>query len=148
MADSSISMPARRPGVVTFIGVILFVQAFLSAVAAVVMLAFRSEVLDFLEKEGSPLTDTSYTGTIVGEAIAAVLLFMVAVGLMSGSRGSRLFVAIVQAIAMGFAVYTMLAHHTGAYLYRSIFTLLVGVFVLWALYGNDRSEAFFENPAP
>lgn len=136
-------MPARRPGVVTFIGVILYIQAFLAAVAAVVMLAFRSEVFDFLEKEGSPLTDSAYTGTIIGEGIAAVLLFVVAAGLMSGRRGARLFVAIAECVAMGFALYTMLVHHTGAYLYRGGFTLLVGVIVLWALYGDDRSEAFF-----
>jgi hypothetical protein len=45
---------------------------------------------------------------------------------------------------MGLALYMMVTHHAGAYLYRGFFTLLVGVFVLWALYGNDRSEAFFE----
>lgn len=56
----------------------------------------------------------------------------------------RLFVAVVEAIVMGIALYTMVTHHAGACLYRGFFTLLVGVFVLWALYGNDRSEAFFE----
>jgi hypothetical protein len=140
-------MPARRPGVVTFIGVILYIQSFLAAIAAVVMLAFRSEVLDYLAKEGSPLSDGSYTGTIIGEIVAAVLLFIVASGLMTGSRGIRLFVAIVEAIVMGVALYGMLAHHVGGYLYRGIFTLFVGVFVLWALYGNERSQEFFENPA-
>ena len=139
-----VSRPAQRPGVVTFIGVILYVQAFLAAVAAIVMLAFRSEVLDFLEKEGSPLTDASVTGTIIGEGVAALLLFVVASGLMAGRRGIRAFVAIVECLLMGFALYAMLTHHTGAYLYRGLFSLLVGVFVLWALYGNDRSEAFFE----
>jgi hypothetical protein len=130
--------------VVTFIGVILYIQAFLAAVSAVVLLAFRDEVQDFLADAGSPLADGSVTGTVIGEAIAAVLLFIVGAGIMSGGRGSRLFVAIVEAVVMGIAIYMMVTHHAGAYLYRGFFTLLVGVFVLWALYGNDRSEAFFE----
>ena len=53
-------------------------------------------------------------------------------------------VAIVQGIAMAFAVYTLIAHHVGGLVYRSVFTLFVGVFVLWALYGNDQSDRFFE----
>jgi hypothetical protein len=138
------SMKPQRPGVVTFIGVILYIQAFLAAVSAIVLLAFRDDIQDFLEGAGSPLSDGSVTGTVIGEAIAAILLFIVGAGIMSGSRGMRLFVAIVEAVVMGIAVYTMVTHHAGAYLYRGFFTLLVGVFVLWALYGNDRSEAFFE----
>lgn len=138
------SMRPARPGVVTFIGVILYIQAFLAAVSAVVLLAFRDNIQDFLAENGSALSDGSVTGTIIGEAIAAILLLIVAAGIMSGSKGMRLLVAIVEAIVMGIALYTMVTHHAGAYLYRGFFTLLVGVFVLWALYGNDRSEAFFE----
>jgi hypothetical protein len=130
--------------VVTFIGVILYIQAFLATVSAVVLLAFRDNIQDFLSDNGSALSDGSVTGTIIGEVIAAILLFIVAAGIMRGSKGMRLFVAIVEAIVMGIALYTMVTHHAGAYLYRGFFTLLVGVFVLWALYGNDRSEAFFE----
>ena len=48
-------VPTRRPGVVTFIGVILYVQGFLAAIAAASMLIWRNEVLDFLEKEGLSL---------------------------------------------------------------------------------------------
>lgn len=141
------SMKPQRPGVVTFIGVILYIQAFLAAISAVVLLAFRDDVQDFLEQAGSPLSDGSITGTVIGEAIAAILLLIVGAGIMSGSRGMRTFVAIVEALVMGVALYSMVTHHAGAYLYRGFFTLLVGVFVLWALYGNDRSEAFFEGRA-
>lgn len=136
--------PTRRPGVVSFIGIILYVQAFLAAVAAISMLIWRDDILDFLEKEGSPLSDGSFTGSIIGEAIAAVLLFLVASGIMRGSKGMRLLVAIVQCFAMGIAIYVLVAHHTGGLVYRSVFTLFIGVFVLWALYGNDESDRYFE----
>lgn len=142
--NTAVDTPTRRPGVVSFIGIILYVQAFLAAIAAVSLLIWRDDVLDFLEKEGSPLSDGAFTGTIIGEVIAAVLLFVVANGIMRGSSGFRLFVAIVTGLNMALAVYTLVAHHIGGYVYRGVFTLFIGVFVLWALYGNDESDRYFE----
>ena len=136
--------PARRPGVVSFIAVILYVQAGLAAMAGISLLIWRNDVLDWLEQEGAPLTDGALTGTIIGEFIAAALLVLAAAGLMRGSSGWRLVIAVIQSLAMALAVYTLIAHHVGGLVYRSVFTLFVGVFVLWALYGNDESDRFFE----
>jgi hypothetical protein len=141
---TSAPAPTRRPGVVSFIGIILYVQAFLAAVAAISMLIWRDDILDFLEKEGSPLSDGAFTGSIIGEAIAAILLFLVAAGIMRGSSGMRLLVAIVQCFSMTVAIYVLVAHHTGGLVYRAVFSLFVGVFVLWALYGHDESDRYFE----
>ena len=143
-AETTYGTPARRPGVVTFIGVILYVQGALAAVAGISLLIWRNDVLDWLEQEGAPLTDGALTGTIIGEFVAAALAFLAAAGLMRGSSGWRLVIAIVQGIAMAFAVYTLVAHHVGGLVYRAVFTLFVGVFVLWALYGNDQSDRYFE----
>lgn len=146
MSDTRTAAPdVPRPGVVTFIAAMLFIQAALAVTAALTMLIWRQPILDFLDAEGSPLTSGAFTGTIVGEVITAVLLVMVAGGLMRGSRGVRLFVAIVQGLTMGLAIYVLVSHHTGGFAYRAIFSLFVGVFVLWALYGNDASEEFFES---
>lgn len=139
------SAQVHRPGVVTFIGVILYIQAFLALVAAVSLLAWRDDILDFLEQEGSPLSDGAFTGTVIGEFIVAALLFLLASGIMRGSKGWRLFVAIGQGFAMAVAVSALIGHHVGGYVYRAVFTLFVGIFVLWALYGNDESEAYFES---
>ncbi len=136
--------PTRRPGVVSFIGIVMYIQAFLAVVAAVSLLIWRNDILDYLEKEGSPMSDGVFTGTIIGETVAAVLLFVVANGIMRGSKGMRLFVAIVQCFVMGVAVYTLISHHVGGYVYRGVFSLFIGVFVLWALYGNEESNRFFE----
>ena len=91
---TTVQAPTRRPGVVSFIGIILYVQAFLAAIAAISLLIWRNDVLDFLEKEGSPVTSGSLNGTVIGEAIAAVLLFAVGNGIMRGSNGYRLFVGV------------------------------------------------------
>lgn len=135
---------ARRPGVVTFIAVIMYIQSALAAIAAVSLIFWKNDMQDWLEDQGAHLTDGGLTGTIVGEIIVAILLFLAAAGLMRGSSGWRMFVAIIQGIAMGFAVYALIAHNVGGYVYRAVFTLFVGVFVLWALFGNDQSERYFE----
>ncbi len=134
----------RRPGVVSFIGIILYIQAALAASAAVSMLIWRNDILDYLEEHGSGLADGAFTASIIGEAIAALLLLYVANGIMRGSSGIRLLVAIVQGFSMVAAVYALIAHHVGGYVYRGVFSLFIGVFVLWALYGNEESDQFFE----
>jgi hypothetical protein len=141
--DTTPQLSTQRPGVVTFIGVVLYIQAFLAAVAAVSMIIWRNDILDYLDEHGTKLADGAFTGSIVGEAIAAVLLAFVANGIMRGSSGMRLFVAIVQCFAMGLAVYGLIAHHVGGYVYRAVFSLFIGVFVLWALYANEESDRFF-----
>jgi hypothetical protein len=138
----------RRPGVVTFIAAILFIQAALAVTATLSMLIWRGPIVDFLEKEESPLSSGGFTGTIIAEALSAILLVVVASGLMRGSTRIRLFVAIVEGISMAIAMYILVAHHIGGHMYRAVFSLFVGVFVLWALYGNQESDEFFESEWP
>ena len=128
----------------SFIGIVLYIQAALAAIAAVSMIIWRNDILDYLEEHGSGLADGAFTGSIIGEVIAALLLLYVANGIMRGSKGMRLLVAIVQGFSMVAAVYALVAHHVGGYVYRGVFSLFLGVFVLWALYANEESDRFFE----
>ena len=56
-ATDASTAPARRPGVVTFIAVIMYIQAALAVIAGISLLIWRNDVLDWLEQEGAPLTD-------------------------------------------------------------------------------------------
>lgn len=134
----------RRPGVVTFIGVILYIQAFLAATAAIVSLAFKDR-LDGVEVNGVTMSSNGVVATAGIEAIMAVILFIVAAGLMRGSRGFRLFVAVVEGLRMASALVLMIFHSGGAYVDSGLATLLIGAFVLWALYGHEKSEEYFES---
>ena len=53
---TSASVLQRRPGVVSFIGIIMYIQAFLAAVAAISLLIWRDDVLDFLDRQNAPLS--------------------------------------------------------------------------------------------
>ena len=140
--------PVKRPGIVTFIGVILYIQALLAVVAGIVAIAFKTRLSDTLEKQsGVSFSDSSLLSIGIVELIIGVLLFIVASGIMRGSRGWRGFVGVVEGLRMASALFAMLYYHNSAFVESGIVTLLVGAFVLWALYGHERSEEFFEASA-
>ena len=60
------------------------------------------------------------------------------------TTGIRLLVAIVRCFASGTAIYVLVLHHVGGLVYRGVFSLFVGVFALWALYGNDEPDRYFD----
>jgi succinate dehydrogenase/fumarate reductase cytochrome b subunit len=134
-------MTIRRPGVVTFIGVIVTIQGFLALVAGVAVILFRD---DGDIQQATNQSSSALLGAGIGELIVAALLLAIGFGILNGSRVSRFVVALGQGISMALATWLLLTHHTGGYTSRSLITLLIGVFVIWALYGNDESEAYFE----
>jgi hypothetical protein len=84
------------------------------------------------------------TGTAVRELILVGLLLFVAWAIMSGAKWAGLAVAIVMGIRMALAVYWMIAHFGGGLQWNALITVGIGIFVLWALYGNDASAGYFE----
>jgi hypothetical protein len=135
----------RRPGVVTFIGVILYIQAALAAVAAIMAFAYKSRLSDAISAQsGVEFSDDNLIWLGVVEAIIAVILFAVASGIMRGSRGYRAFVAIVEGFRMATAFFYMLWHYDGPFLESGIVTLAIGAFVIWALY-HENADEYFES---
>jgi len=130
----------KRPGVITFIGVLLYIKAGLAAIGSIA--AWVAVGSDAATQAG--ITDSALKQAGIAEAIAAVLLIFAAFYLMSGSNGARLVVAVVVGIRLMLLVWVMLIHHTGAYLYTGLISAGFALFILWALYGDDRSEAYFE----
>lgn len=83
-------------------------------------------------------------GTAIGEFIVAALLFLVASAIMSGAKWARLVTAIVVGLNIAVVSWWMITHFGGGLQWRALITVGLGIFVLWALYGNDQSEAYFE----
>ncbi len=73
---------------------------------------------------------------VIGEVIAAILLFLVASAIMSGAKWARVAVAIVLGIRLAFATYWMIVHIGGGLQWNAIVSAGIAIFVLWALYGN------------
>lgn len=134
----------ERPGVVTFVVILLWIQAIAAAVAGVVAIAFRdnSAVQETVNQQSGDLLVYGIIELAVGALVA-----LVAVSLRGGSRGARSLVGVVQGLRVGVAVWAIVTHHAGGFLGSSIVTIAMGMFVLWALYGNERSDAYFSTTA-
>lgn len=130
----------KRPGVVTFIGIVMYIQAAIAAVIAVMAFINRDDP-HWQDQTGQ--NADALLGLAIGEAIMAVILIAVAMNLLSGSRGARTLVAVVMGLRIAFATWAMLAHHGGGVFGTSAVTIVVALFVLWALYGHTVSEEYF-----
>lgn len=131
----------RRPGVVTFIGIILYIQAVVAAAFGIVAFLERNN-LEWQLKTGQSSNDLIVFAIV--EFIFAVLLFLVASGVMSGANWSRILVAIVAGVRIVAISWWMLSHHAGGIHSAAIIQIAIYVFVLWALYGHKESNEFYE----
>ena len=84
-----------RSGVITFIGMPFYIEAALAAVASVASFAARGT--DEAARTG--LSDDTLPTVAIMEGVAALILIAAATNLMSGSRGVRLFAAVVVGIS-------------------------------------------------
>ena len=73
--------------VVTFIGVVIWIQAALAALAGIAVLVFRGTE-DFQSATGQ--SADALLGLAIAEAVIAVLLAWVASAILRGSRGMRM----------------------------------------------------------
>jgi hypothetical protein len=131
----------ERPGVVTFVGVLLYISAAISALTAIVAFLNRNDD-SFLATAG--VTSDALMATAILEGVMALLLVLVASSLMSGMQLARFLVALVYGGRMLLAVYWMLTHEGGGFGQGGIITVGVGVFILWALYGHAESALYFD----
>ncbi len=131
----------RRPGVVTFVGVVLVIQAIIAAAFAVVAFMERNNT-EFQLVSGQ--TDTDLVVFAAVEGFFAILLFLIASGVLSGAQWARLVVAIVVAFRVFALSWWMIAHHAGGVHTAALVQIVIYVFVLWALYGHRESQEFYE----
>ncbi len=133
----------HRPGTITFIGILLYIKAVIAAVAAFALIFGKDS--EVAANAGLTSDNLLYSG--IAEAIAAVFLVIAAWYLMSGSKGARIVVAVVVAFRLAVLVWVMLTHHTGGAAGHGIVSALFAVLILWMLYGDQRSEEYFEGQA-
>ena len=135
----STSVAPDRPGVITLIGIIVWVQAMIAGVVSIASFVFRNDS-DFQARVGQ--TSDGLLTTAVLEGILAVVLVLVALGLMRGFAGVRTLVATVMVVRIGFGILTMISQ-TGGYVASAAVSVAVSFFVLWALYDHKDANAYF-----
>ena len=134
----------QRPGVVTFVGIVLYIQALASAAYGIVALLERNnEKLQLVTGQ----SDSDLIVQSILQLIVALLLFLVASSIMSGTHWGRLLVAIVAAIQIVVLTWILITHHAGGFQTLGMVYIGIDIFVLWALYGHKESQEFYEGAA-
>ena len=135
----------NRPGVITFVGIIVYINA---AIAAVNSVGTFMNSDSLLWKDLYNATTTELIWLAIFEAALAVLLVLVGSGVMSGAKWARMGVAIVVGLRVVSLSWWGLTHlGIGIFSWNLIIAVAFGLFVLWALYGKDESNAFYEGHA-
>ncbi len=129
----------KRPGVVTFAGIVLYIKAALAAIVSIGALVAKgtSEAAD------AGLSDATLNQAAIVEGILAILLFAVAFNLMNGSKGARLYVSVVIGIRLVATFWVMLSGREG-YLFTGLLQAAFAIWILWALYAPEKAEEYFE----
>jgi hypothetical protein len=132
----------ERPGVVTFVGVLVLIKSGIALVTGTALLIARGTD----QAASAGISDDSLMSGAIAEMIAALILYVVAWYLLKGRKGARLLVAIAVGIQLVATVFVMLDHGTGGYLYTGLISAAFSMFILWGLYGDDRSNDYFNAP--
>ncbi len=131
----------QRPGVVTFVGIVLYIQAFASAAYGLVAFLERNnERMHLVTGQDS---DALVIQSII-QLLVAVLLFLVASSIMSGTHWGRLLVAIVAGVQIVTLTWILVTHHGGGFQTLGVVYIGIDIFVLWALYGHKESQEYYE----
>jgi len=132
----------ERPGVVTFVGVLVLIKSGIALVTGTALLLARGSD----QAASSGISDDSLMTSAIAEMLAALILYFVAWYLLKGRKGARLLVAIAVGIQLAATVFVMLDHGTGGYLYTGLISAAFSLLILWALYGDERSNEYFNAP--
>lgn len=133
--------PVKRPGVVTLVVIYLWVVAIASLLVGAAM-AIGSQSDEVIAETGRTESELLWSGAT--ELVIGGLVVIVAIALMYGSSGARTLVGVVMVLRIAATVFIVAINHTSGYLVAGAIHVILPIFVLWALYGNDKAEEYFE----
>ncbi|KQX08063.1 MULTISPECIES: DUF7144 family membrane protein [unclassified Leifsonia] len=130
------SLTVSRPGGVTFIAVLAWIQGVLDIILGVILLFNQNDAALVLDFGGSgPLITSAIVYILVG-----IIIIVIARGLLRGSNGARVVVTAFEVITLAAALFVMIAapsQFLGALV--TAFIALVIILLLW----TGRAGAFF-----
>lgn len=131
----------RIPLGISVITILMFIAAILEIAAGVFMLIETSEVAEIAD-----IAEATITGTAIGLIVVGVIIGLLAFGLRSGSNGVRLVIGVVMGLRIVFSIYAIIA--LPALRFEGVATGVIAIVILYLLYGNEESKAFFEGRLP
>ena len=129
-----------RPGVITFIAILVFIKALMAAISSIASFVARGTD----EAANIGLNDDNLMANGIAQGVVALVLIAIGMFLLSGAPLARLLTAISVGFSIAVNTWFMLTHHVGGYLWTGMASIAFGIFILWALYGDQRSVDYFE----
>ena len=135
----------KRPGTVTFVGVLLAIGAVLNAAIGIALIVEKD--VEALQDIFGVTDPNVMVTTGVVELIIAGLLALVAWAIFSGANWARWAVAVVIGIRVAVAGWWLITHLDGGIHWNALLSIAFAVFTLRAHYGNKESSDYFEKAA-
>ena len=135
MADRNIPLG------ISVISILMYIAAILDIAAGVFLLIETTQIAD-----AADVAEATITGSAIGLLVVGVIIGLLAFGLRSGSNGVRLVIAVVMALRIVFSVYAIIALPTARF--EGLVSGVIALVVLYFLYGNEESKAFFDGGLP
>lgn len=139
---ASTTISHKRPGILTLVVIYLWVVA-IAALLVGAILAIASFADDVVAETGRTASEIRIMGFT--ELAIGVIVLITAIALSSGAKGARTLVAAVAVLRIAATVFLVAFAHTSGYLLAGVLHILLPVFILWVLYGNDKVDAYFES---
>lgn len=132
------SLTPVRPGGITFIAVLAWIQGLFDIIAGVILLFNQHDAALILDFGGSgPLITAAIIYILVG-----IIIIVIARGLLRGSNGARVVVTAFEILTLAGALFVMIAapsQFVSALI--TAFIALVVILLLW----TGRAAAFFRS---
>jgi hypothetical protein len=135
--------PLERPGVVTLVGILVYLWAALAAIEAIALFFNRND-----DQWIAVYGKDEIVWAAAVQAVIALALFAVGYGVLAGAKWARLAVAILVGLRLAALTWVMLVNlGQGAFTWIGLVGVAISLFILWSLYGDDRSIAYYEGTA-
>lgn len=129
----------KRPVMVTIIGVLAIIGGIAQAAFGGLLLAARNDQTLLTDAD---LTSSQVTTIGIVSLVVGVLTVIFAVGLLKGSRVSRMLVGIMEVGQIAASVYAIV-QLTSDHRPTAIGTIVGAVIVLYFLFGTQKAKDFF-----
>jgi hypothetical protein len=127
----------RVPLGISVITILMYIGAIVDIAAGVFMLIESGPVA-----EAADVSESVITGTGIAAIVFGIVIGLLAFGLRSASKGVRLIIGVVMALRIAGAIYMLIALPGARF--EGLATGIVAIVVLYLLYGNEESKAFFD----
>jgi hypothetical protein len=138
--STAVAGRGRRPGIITFLVVLAWLNAIIAFVFGLVVIVQRND-LGLQRDAGFNATELTVTGTTA--LIHGVVVFLIGYFLLKGSNTARAVAAVLAALAIAGYVWALIVIADSQILVQAILGILFWVLILWILYGYEPSRRFF-----